>query len=189
MRFFSKRARFFYFLMLASLPSCHYQFGHGELAERYRTISVPYVEGDLDGYLTSEIIKKISSSGAFTYLPVDGELCLKVKILSIKDRNIGYRYDRKKNHQLKHAIIPTESRATLAAEVTIFDAGKNEIIRGPIQIQAQLDFDYDYYKVEQGVNVFSLGQVNDVDSARDAARVPLDAKLAELIVEYVVNSW
>ena len=181
--------RLFFFLELAVLPSCHYQFGHGQLASQYRTISIPYVEGDRNGNLTAEIIKKISTSGAFVYAQSGGELQLNVKILGMKDRNIGFRYDRKRDEKIKHSIIPAESRYTLIAEVSILDTVKNEIVRGPTQMTAKLDFDYDYYKVQHGVNVFSLGQVNDVDSARDAARVPLDSKLADLIVEYVVSSW
>jgi len=174
---------------LTILPSCHYQFGHGQLANQYSTISVPYADGDPDGHLTSEIIKKICISGAFKYAQNEGDLLLKIKVISIKDQNIGYRYDRKRDDKIKHSIIPSESRYIAIAEVTLIDTCKNEVIRGPTRITAKLDFDYDYYKVQHGANVFSLGQVSDVDSARDAARYPLDSKLADLIVEYVVSSW
>lgn len=182
---------FLFFVGISALccQSCHYQFGHGELASKYTTISVPYAEGDLDGSLTADVIKKISSSGAFRYAACEGELLLKIKVVETKDLNIGYRYDRKRDDELKHSIIPSESRFVIFAEVSIIDNSKNELVRGPILIRASLDFDYDYYKVQHEANVFSLGQLNDVDSARDAARHPLNSKLAENIVEYLVNSW
>lgn len=187
--FFTLKIILRFLILTAFLPSCHYHFGHGELALQYATISVPYVEGDTDGSLTAEIIKKISTSGAFRYVSCDGDLLLKIKIQEIEDSNIGYRYDRKRNNHLKHSIIPSESRFVIYAEVTVLDGKKNEIVRGPILIRAGLDFDYDYYKVQHEANVFSLGQLNDVDSARDAARSPLNSRLAENIVEYLVNSW
>jgi hypothetical protein len=173
----------------ACLASCNYHFGHGELASHYTTISVPFADGDTDGSLTAEIIKKISTSGAFRYQVCDGDLLLKIKLKEIEDLNIGYRYDRKRDDRLKHSIIPSESRFILYAEVSVFDSRKNELIRGPTLIRANLDFDFDYYKVQHEANVFSLGQLNDVDSARDAARHPLNSRLAENIVEYLVNSW
>lgn len=171
------------------MTSCNYQFGHGELASKYSTIAVPYAEGDIDGSLTAEVVKKISTSGAFRYVVSDGELLLKIKVVELKDLNIGYRYDRKRDEQLKHSIIPSESRFIIYAEVSVLDNRTNEVIRGPALIRASLDFDYDYYKIQHEANVFSLGQLNDVDSARDAARHPLNSKLAQNIVEYLVNSW
>ncbi len=181
--------RFFCLSGLVTFPSCQYQFGHGQLASHYATISIPYADGDSEGHLTAEIIKKISRSGAFRYVAADGELQLKIKVLSTKDKNIGYRYDRKRDEKIKHALIPAESRYTITAEVSILDMKENEVIRGPTLISASIDFDYDYYKVQHGANVFSLGQVSDVDSARDAAKGPLNSKLADSIVEYVVSSW
>jgi hypothetical protein len=185
-----KMSRFLFSLLLTLLlPSCHYQFGPGELASRYATISIPYAEGDRNGNLTAEVIKKVSSSGAFRYAASDGDLLLKIKVIEVRDQNIGYRYDRKRNEHLKHSIIPSESRFTAVAEVTVIDELRNAAVRGPTLITASLDFDYDYYKVQHGANVFSLGQLNDVDSARDAARHPLDARLAERIADYLLNSW
>lgn len=176
-------------LLALFLSGCNYQFGSGELASRYSTMSIPYAEGDLDGHLTAEVIKKISTSGAFRYVVSDGDLLLQIKVVEVRDQNIGYRYDRKRDEHLKHSIIPSESRLTAVVEVTVIDQFRNEAVRGPTLITASLDFDYDYYKVQHGANVFSLGQLSDVDSARDAARHPLDARLADRIVEYLVNSW
>ena len=36
------------------LVGCQYQFGRGELSQRYATVSIPYVEGDEKGEEVSE---------------------------------------------------------------------------------------------------------------------------------------
>jgi outer membrane biogenesis lipoprotein LolB len=66
------------FLFLASLllTGCHYQFGRGELSQRYGTISVPYVKGDQKGELTNDIIKRLGTSGAFRYVSNGGDLII-----------------------------------------------------------------------------------------------------------------
>lgn len=174
---------------LCLLPGCQYQFGRGELSEKYSTISVPYAVGDTDGDLTTEVVKRIGLSGALRYVACDGELTLEIEVVDTEDLNIGYRYDRKRNDKLKHAIVPTESRQTIIAKVSVMDNRKNETILGPALIRTSLDFDYDYYKIQHGANVFSLGQVSDIESAYDAVRHPLNVQLAERIVDYLVNSW
>ncbi len=44
-----------------------------------------------------------------------------------------------------------------------------------------------YYSSRKGVNVFSLGQVTDIDEARDVAEYPLHRRLAQKIVDYINN--
>lgn len=183
---------FFYFLIIAggwSFSGCQYQFGRGELSERFATISVPYVEGDQEGELTSEVIKGLSTSGAFSYVNQGGDLTLKIKFIELRDENIGFRYDRNKRGKLKKSIIPTETRYTALAEVLLIESGSGQVIRGPTRITASTDFDHTYYTTRDEINVFSLGQLSDIDEARNAAMHPLNRHLAERIVDYVINSW
>jgi hypothetical protein len=172
-----------------SLTGCQYQFGRGELSQQYATISIPYIEGDQKGELTTEVTKKLSSSGAFRYVNHNGDLVLKIKLIEWGDENIDFRYDRKKRGELKKSIIPTESRFTVLAEVLIIESVSGQTIRGPTNITAYTEFDHTYYTTRDEINVFSLGQLSDVDSARDAAIHPLNRILAERIVDYVINSW
>lgn len=172
-----------------SLTGCQYQFGLGELSQRYATISIPYAEGDLKGDLTAEVIKNISSSGAFSYVNQGGELRLKIKVIDSNEENIGFRYDRHKDGKLKKNIVPTETRVSAIAEVTLIDAATGKIVRGPDRITAYAEFDHTYYTTRNEINIFSLGQLNDIDVARDAAKTPLNRALAEQIVDYVINSW
>lgn len=170
------------------LSGCHYQFGQGELSRSYRTISVPYIEGDQKGELTTEVVKQLSLSGAFHYVNGCSDLVLKIKLIELRDENIGFRYDRKKRGKLRKSIIPTETRISALVEVLVVDAG-GQTIRGPTRMTASADFDHTYYSSRHAVNIFSLGQLNDLDAAHDAAMRPLNRHLAERIVDYVINSW
>ncbi len=188
-----RRSNWLLYVLIVSgwclLTGCHYQFGRGDLSQRYATISVPYVEGDQKGDLTTEIIRKLSTSGAFRYVNTGGDLILKIKLVEVRDENIGFRYDRKKRGELRHAIIPTETRLTVLAEVSVIEAGTGQVIRGPTRITASTEFDHTYYYTRNEINVFSLGQLTDIDAAQDAAVYPLNRCLAERIVDYVINSW
>lgn len=171
------------------LEGCAYQFGHGELSHRYATITVPYAEGDQKGDLTAEVIKNLSTSGAFQYVNGNSDLILTIKLIDMRDENVGFRYDRKRTGKLKKSILPTETRINALAEVLVIEAATGNIIRGPTRITASTDFDHSYYKSRNGINVFSIGQLNDIDAAREAAIRPLNRRLAERIVDYVINSW
>lgn len=177
------------FLLLTNcLTSCHYQFGRGDLSQNYSTISVPYIAGDQQGELTTELIKKISTSGAFRYVQCGGDLTLKIKLVDFNEENINFRYDRKKSGHLKKSIIPIETRVKGIAEVSLIESGSGKVIRGPTRVTASVEFDHTYYATWDEINVFSLGQLNDIEGARDAVMQPLNRALAEHIVDYLINS-
>jgi len=167
---------------------CNYQFGRGDLTQRYSTISVPYVEGDQRGDLTSEVIKKVGTSGSFRYVSCGGDLTLKIKLLDFREENINFRYDRKRTGRLKHQIIPTQTRSYAIAEIQLVEGATGKTILGPAEITASAEFDHTYYSTWHKVNIFSLGQLNDIDEARDAVMQPLNRHLAEKIVDYIVNA-
>jgi hypothetical protein len=171
------------------LSSCSYQFGHGELSSRYSTISIPYVEQDQRGELTAELVRQISASGAFRYVNSGGDLTLQVKMADWGEENIDFRYDRKRSGKLKKSLIPTQTRVNALVEVVLIETATQRVIRGPTRITASAEFDHTYYSTRDEINVFSLGQLNDIDAARDAVLQPLNRNLAERIVDYVINSW
>ncbi len=176
-------------ILLLVLSACGYRFGQGILSEQYSTISVPYIIGDRDGDLTAEVVKQMSSSGAFTYTPDGGDLILIAKVVDYDEQNIGFRYDRKKSGRLKDDIIPTETRMQIILDVSLVDASSGSVLRGPTRITASSDFDHDYYTTRHRENVFSLGQLSDIDEARDAVLRPLHEKAARNIVDYITYSW
>jgi hypothetical protein len=171
------------------LTGCQYRFGSGDLASRYETLSVPYAEGDKEGMLTEEVIKRISTSGAFRFVTYGGDLTLKMKIVEFSNENIGFRYDRHKRGRLKKTLIPTETRLSSGVDVEVLDAATGQRIRGPIRIVAGVDFDHDFYSSRNAVNIFSLGQLSDIDASHDAAMRPLNRELANKIADYIINSW
>ncbi|MFV0339503.1 MAG: hypothetical protein ACK5MA_02575 [Parachlamydiaceae bacterium] len=178
----------FCFLLLL-LTSCGYRIEENFSADDSPVyVNIPYIDGDEDGKLTSALIKELSSSGKYLYSP-SGELQLIVTIDDYYDENIGFRYDRSRKGRLKHYIIPTETRSYMLVEVELRSAFCEEVARVPVKILASMDYDHDYYIIRHGVNIFSLGQLTDVDTAEEAALVPLEKKMAEKIVDYVVYGW
>lgn len=177
-------------LLCISLSGCGYRFGEcsGTLPCRYSTISVPYVEGDQNGSLTAAIVKEIARSGAFTY-QCNGALILKVVVLDVYEDNIGFRYDRRKRGTLTKDTIPTETRLTIVVDVSVVEAASCCTILGPVHLAASIDYDHDYYSSRDGINIFSLGQLSDLDEAYDAAQTPLNRVIAQKIVDYISQSW
>jgi hypothetical protein len=163
--------------------------GQGELSRRYQTISVPYVQGDLEGVLTKDVIRELSFNSPFIYENEGGDLILNIKIIETCEENIGFRYDRHKDGRLRHNIIPTETRLRLLAEVNIIDAEFCSPVCENIVLESFYEFDHDYYSSRNAVNIFSLGQLTDYDEAYDAALKPAYAELAKKIVTYLNNVW
>lgn len=166
---------------------CGYRFVQDGPPGYQRTISVPYVIGDLDGELTSSIIKEISVSGFFRYKNESGNMILLVEIVDSRDDNIGFRYDRKKDNDLKNSIIPDETRMIVSVDVSVVDSASGEVLFAPVRLTADIEFDHYFYSSHEGVNVFSLGQYTDIDAAQDAAQRPLNRRLARKIVDYLAQ--
>lgn len=182
--------RYAMFLSLLWLTvACGYRWGQGSAISEYRTISIPYVEGDWDGNLTAAVIKHMGQSGSLRYCDSGGALLLKIRIVDDYDENIGFRYDRSRKGHFKRRIVPDEMRVTYVAEVSVIEVATGDLLMGPVRISADIEFDHDYYSSRNGVNVFSLGQLTDVDEARDAAQHPLNEELARKIVDYVNVNW
>jgi len=196
-RFFSSRRaannilRLICFLPI--LTGCGYHVGQQNAFSDYKTISVPYVEGDLDGDLTAAIVKAISSSGSFEYRLHDGALLLMAKVINLADVNIGFRYDRHRNGELSQTIIPDETRLTLIVEISLLEAASGRLLDGPFQLAANVDVDHDYNgnngPEDSNVNEFSLGQLSNADAAFEAAEKPLNRAIARKIRDYLSHSW
>lgn len=176
-------------LLLLVLSSCGYQFGQGNLSSQYQTIAIPYIKGDSDGSLTASVIKSFSAGSELSYVNCGADLLLQIEVMDIYDENIGFRYDRKKEGKLTRSIIPTEARLTIEVEVTLIEESSQKVLRGPVRLQAFIEFDHDFYTTRDAVNAFSLGQLTDYDEAYDAAQKPLNQAIAKKIVDYVCQSW
>src|SRR5262249_16699121 len=151
--------------MMFAFVSCGYRAM--EIPECTYSVLVPYVKGDVDGSLTSAIIKEIAASGIYRYQPYSSNYTLEVIILDDYFDHIGYRFDRSKKGKLKHEIIPVETRGGVLVEVVLVDSISSCVIKGPVRLQTSIEFDHDYYTIRNQVNIFSLGQLTDIDSAED----------------------
>lgn len=176
-------------LFLILLTSCGYKLGYGEIPKVYNTVEIPFVQGDPRGAFTEELVFALSASGAMTYVQCGGRTELIVSILEFRDQNIGFRYDRGENNQIEETLVPAETRRTAIAEVRLVDRVTGEQILGPDLIRASMDFDHEFNSSRDGVNVFSLGQVSDIDEAEEAALTALYRKLARKIVDYLIHAW
>jgi len=176
-------------LLLYSLTACGYRVGNSGLTSKYSSISVPYVQGDVDGSLTAAITHQIARSGSFTYRADGGELLLIVKIVDLSDENVGFRYNRNKEGDLKKTIIPVETRLFITVEVVVTEAASGCVVLEPVRLFASMVCDHDYYSSANEVNRFSLGQLSDVDAAFEAVQRPLNEELALKIVDYISDSW
>jgi outer membrane lipopolysaccharide assembly protein LptE/RlpB len=182
------------FLLLA-LSGCGFHFGQGKLTTKYHTLSVPYVQGDLNGELTAELAKEISRSGGFHYKTSGGELTLLIEIVSKESERIGYRFDREKRKKSKR-LVPSEGRLRAVASVTVVEAGSGSIVLGPSRVEVWTDYDHDYFgSTEELMGATrrtadtSLGQLDDLDTAERMAETPLNRVLAKRIVNLLTQTW
>ncbi len=189
----------FSFLALSFLSSCGY---HSGFAEHNVSISVPYIEGDRYGYFTNELIRQINESTSFNYSNHEGDVFLKVAIIEVAHHQIGYRRDLiEVQGSLQDNIRPTEERKNMKVQVTL-ESPSNEIVWGPYILDADVDYDY----VDQDslqdlaftdpttkslitVLSFSLGQLESIESAQEAAAMVVYRRISQKIVEAISATW
>lgn len=177
-------------LRIYALIGCAFLFGCGYHLEGNgpkKSIKVPFICGDPQGELTTKLIYLLNASGYYRTGGEDSRYCLSVYIIGNKDMNVGFRYDRNKDGALLNTLIPAESRWSILAELTLVDTYTNQILVGPARISASYDFDHDWYTTFDGVNIFSLGQITDYADAKDQVQTPLYHKLAQKIVDLLIQ--
>lgn len=180
--------------LLLCLTSCGYHFGRGDLIERYRTVCIPYVEGDDQGYLTTALIRAMTTNGALGYRSCNSDLVLRVCLLKPVDTNIGFAYappkdKEKKNKKKNKIIVSNEARLTTTATVRLVDRSTGNCILGPCEITSFITYDFEPDLSNIDFHAFSLGQLERHNLAQDAATPALYTILAEKIVDYVNHSW
>ena len=86
-----------------------------------------------------------------------------------------------------------ENRRTLTAQVTLTDTSTEKVVIGPVNITTSTDFDYidvNSLKEVSFINAhgnrektisFSLGQLDSIEGAQDAALTPIYRQLAQNI--------
>jgi hypothetical protein len=153
-----------------------------------RTVAIPFVEGDRDGSLTQALIHAVTWRTPLLYRSNGAAYLLRVRLLDVEDENIGFRYDRTVKGRVRHSIVPAEVRLLAKAEVSLCDSCSGAEIIAPTVLEASIEFDHDYYSTRNAVNVFSLGQLTDIDAAREAASRPLYTALARTIADFLAST-
>jgi len=164
------------------------------------SVSVPFVVGDEDGMLTAEIIRALSSSGLVEVCSSGGDYQLHVTIASGTAENVGYRIDPQKvDKKVRKNLLACEGRRTMTIEAALYQG--DELIYGPYPITSDAEYDYvdgdsiqDLTFVNPAGKVvtvlpFSLGQLESVESAQEAATKPLYSRLAQKIVDAISIEW
>ena len=193
------KLRFFCALSLVLLFGCGYRFEEVQEQGGTVTISVPYIKGDPEGELNSQIVRALSHTGQFDCVQNGGGLILEASITEESDSRIGFRFDRiPTTGKLRDNIIGTENRRSITAVVSLISAYTHEIIIGPQTITAYADYDYvDSNSIRdltfttpqtgpQRVLDFSLGQLDSVSGAHDDSANVIYRILAQKIVDGLV---
>lgn len=188
-----------FFAISILLSACGYHVENANAEAGPITISVPYIKGDPDGMLGSELVHVLSSSGQFDCIQTGGMLILEAAIIAEGDDRIGFRFDRDPTSgALRDNIVGTENRLTISAEVKLIDAYTNEVVIGPQIVKAYADYDYvDSNSIRdltfftpngtsEKVLDFSLGQLDSFEGAHDDSLAVIYRHLAQKIVDGVI---
>ncbi len=190
----------FSLLALLSLASCGYRWEPDYPHAKRPSVTVPFVEGDEDGTLTAEVIRTLASSGLVDVISFGGDYDLRVSIAGSSADNIGFREDPQKiDGKVRKSLLACEGRRTMTIQASLFQG--DEIAYGPYEITTEAEYDYvDGDSIQdltftnpsgQFVTVlpFSLGQLESVESAQEAAGRPLYSRLAQKIVDAISAEW
>lgn len=191
-----KKLVFVFFLLLLG---CGYHFEGSQEGDGMISVSIPYIKGDGEGRLNSELAKALSASGMFDYVQNGGELILEAAIIADGDDRIGFRYDRDPTTgKRRDNIVGTENRRSISAQVTLIDAYTHEALVGPQVVEAAADYDYvdsnsirdltfiTTHGIPQKVLDFSLGQLDSVEGAHDDTSIVVYRCLAQKIVDGLI---
>ncbi len=192
--------RLFNLLALLSLAGCGYRWEPDYPLVRRPTVTVPFIEGDEDGTLTAQVIRTLASSGIVEVVSFGGDYDLRVSVIGNSNQSIGFREDPQKiDGKVRKSLLACEGRRTMTLQASLFDG--DEIAYGPYKITSDAEYDYvDGDSIQdltftnpsgQFVTVlpFSLGQLESVESAQDAAGRPLYSHLAQKIVDAISAEW
>jgi len=193
--FFSWRLFSLFFLSIFSLCSCGYR---GLSSKDNSAVYLPPVKGDYEGKLYARLAESLGALGSFSSSLNDADLELIVEVIEDpirkKEREIGFRFARNPLKESK-MLVPSERRQTLFAKVTLKQTSSGKVVFGPRTFRAEADYDFDSDLFDDkavrvgGVNVplvrYSLGQLENHETARETAKGDLVRKLASKITSYI----
>lgn len=195
-----KKLKSFLLSSLFLLGSCGYRWEPNYPQATRPSISIPFIAGDEEGTLTTEITHSLASSGIADVVSKGGDYRLQINIVNSGIDITGFRIDPQKiRGEVKHNLLACEGRKTLKIEASLYRG--EELAYGPYKIYAAADYDYvDGDSIQDltfvnpaGETVivlpFSLGQLESSEAAQEAATRPLYARVAQKIVDAISSEW
>ncbi len=178
------------------LSGCGYRLSTPGMAADYPQVSVPYVEGDVSGLLTTALVRELNARGRFSTTG-RARYTLNAKIIKDDKEQIGWRFDRQgTNADRISRLRPTEGKRTITLQISIEDNTSGKLVFGPSKVSADVDYDYVNFDTISdlaftppgggapvSVLAFSLGQLDAVEDAQTVALAPLYQKLSKLIAD------
>lgn len=162
------------------------------------TVAVSYAHGDETGALTAEVIRALVDSGLVTITSNDAQLQLELVVLSDRNETIGFRRDPQEiRGKIQKNLLASEGRRIMEVKATFRCKRSGEIVWGPYQLTAEADYDYTdgdsirdlAFTNVSGVSVtvlpFSLGQLEPIETAQEAATHHLYTTLAKKLVDVI----
>lgn len=187
-------------ISLSFLTGCGYRWQPDYPNAVRPSVTVPFIIGDEEGLFTAEVIRSLSSSGLVNVISFGGEYELQVTIVADATSNIGFRQDPQKvDGKIRNNLLAIEGRKSMTIEAALFRGG--EAVYGPYKITSDADYDYvDGDSIQdltftnpEGALItvlpFSLGQLEPLESAQNAALRPLYCRLAQKIVDSISSEW
>jgi hypothetical protein len=190
----------FFFLLFFS--GCGYRWTPDYPEGARPTLTIPFVTGDEEGLLTSELVSAFAASGLVRVVPQSGAYRLVVTMGSAQNQTIGFRRDPQKiGSKIKKNLLADEGRKTVQVEAIVFRGETEEVVYGPYLLSADAEYDYvDGDSIEdltfttlngETVTVlpFSLGQLEPIESAEEGVSSPLFRKIAQKMVDAISAEW
>jgi hypothetical protein len=171
------------------LPGCGYHFPQKGNFARYHCLSIPFIEGDEKGQLTSSLIREISARIPVKYTHCGGDLELKVILLDKESDYIGYRLAPRKETDNVKVVVPEEGRLMYDVSIALVEVRTGEVLMGPLIIYKTLDFDFEPDFSNVGFHHFSLGQLDMHPQAQEGASSALNQLIAQKIVDILIYCW
>lgn len=169
------------FLLAVTLTACGYRSYNTPFTDSAQTISVNFVEGDINGRLTESLIEELVRKIPLEYVNKDPDFLLNAKVEKYFEKNVSYTFNKEQEKSFGN-----EKRAILEVSFELLNTLTGKKVVGPVQVQAEVDFDYDQ---DPSVSVRHMGVVGLVDMSQDSSKDPLFRKVSEKIVGYMLAFW
>jgi hypothetical protein len=189
------RKKIAFCLLGVLLFSCGYQSPYS-LSHSSQSLSIPYIEKDESGQLTSFIVEEMAKSALYPMRLKSGRLKLFVELMDLEEEDIGFRYAKEPDGTQSNRLVVSEKRLLLTAIVKLVDSQEESTLLGPTKITTSFTYDFDPDISDDRVTMlpmgdvptirFSLGQLESDQSAQRAAFSALYRTLAKRIADYVI---